>query len=312
MRIVFNLTSRNVNSGGSQILLEQMRFLKEAGFEVGVYYFTDLEYNIWNNNLGGYYQPLTLDQLGHNDLVVISEEFAFIAGDLLYPRNIKYIMFNQGISASFASEINYNDHKFVYHHALAVMVNSEHSSVGVEKIFDIPKTKIVRYRIGINQQVYYPEQKEKSICFLTFKNFKFASFMNAYIRGRYPDWNIIGIDNLTRTETAAIFRKSKLLMTFGGPEGFGLPPLESALCGCKVIGFDGYGGKEYFKEPIFTTVNLLDHLDFIDKIDTVIANVDHWTLDDVEYLDYLRSFYNLEKSKAGLLSFYTQIKNNYF
>jgi len=312
MRVVFNLSSRNVNSGGSQVVLEQMRFLKEAGFEVGVFYIGDIERQIWQNNLGGIYQNIMLDELGNNDLVVINEEFAWVAGDFMFPRNIKYIMFNQGIFASFASSINYFDHKFVYDHALAVMVNSEHSSIGVEKIFDIPKTKISRYRIGIDQQMYYPEQKEKTMCFLTFKNSYFAGFMNTYLRGKYPDWNIIAISGLSRIDTAAIFRKSKLMLTFGGPEGFGLPPLEAAICGCKVIGFDGQAGKEFFRDPVFTTVNQLDHLDFVNKLDSVIANIDHWTSDDIDYVDHLRNFYNLEKSKSSLISFYTQLKNNYF
>lgn len=312
MRIIFNLSSRNVNSGGSQVLLEQMRFLKEGGFEVGVCYIGELERQIWQNNLGGIYQEFMFDNLGTDDLVIVSEEFAWVANILLIPKNIKYIVINQGISASFVSELDYNGHKYVYHRALAVMVNSEHSSNGVQKIFDIDQSKIVRYRIGINTQMYYPEEKENSMCFLTFKNHPFACFMNTYVRGKYPDWNVIAINYLPKAEAAAIFRKSKLLLTFGGPEGFGLPPLEAALCGCKVVGFDGYGGKEFFKEPIFTSVNHLDNLDFIDKIDTAITNVDIWTSDNIEYLDYLRSFYNLEKSKSGLISFYTQIKNNYF
>ena len=37
-------------------------------------------------------------------------------------------------------------------------------------------------------------------------------------------------------------------------EGLGLPPLEAAKEGNKVIGYTGEGGKEYWKEPIFTEV----------------------------------------------------------
>ena len=196
---------------------------------------------------------------------------------------------------------------------MAVIVNSEHTGRGVHKIFDVPYYKIVHYRIGIDSNLYYPETKwSKTACFLTYKNTNFASFMNSYFPGKYPDWNLTSINALSKEETAAVFRRSKLFLSFGGPEGFGLPPLEAALSGCKVIGFDGGGGKEFFKSPVFTTVNHLDNLDFIDKLDKVIADIDYWISDDIEYVNYLREFYNLEKSKLSIVECFTQIKNSFF
>lgn len=312
MRIIFNLVSKNTMSGGSQVLIQQMKFLKDSGFNVGVYFHTDLERSYWYDLLANEYQIVELEELGVNDVVVVSEEFVFIVDVFLIPQNIKYILINQGISTCFFSELNYNSVKYIYNNALAILVNSEHTSRGVQKIFDVPTNKIVHYRIGIDNQVFYPEEKENTICFLTAKNHVFSCFMNVYVPGRYPGWNLIAITALPRIETAAIFRKSKLFLSFGGPEGFGLPPLEAALCGCKVLGFDGYGGKEFFREPIFTTVNHMDHLDFIDKLDVVMNNINYRTNDDIEYLDYLRDFYNLEKSKSSIVSFFTKIKYSYF
>jgi hypothetical protein len=312
MRIIFNLASLNINSGGSRVILEQMNFLRDAGFDVRIFYYGPEEKDVWENLLKGSYQECGLPEMGNNDIIIISEEFAWVAIQYLIHRNIKYIIFNQGISPSFASEMNYYNHKVAYDNSLAVIVNSEHTSRGVQKIFDVPKNKIVHYRLGIDSKLYYPETKEKTACFLTYKNVNFANFMKVYFQGKYPDWNLISITSLPREETAAIFRKSKLFLSFGGPDGFGLPPLEAALSGCKVIGFDGGGGKELFKSPVFTTVNHLDHLDFIDKLDKVIADIDYWITDDGEYIEYLREFYNLEKSKLGIVGFFTQIKNMFF
>ena len=38
-------------------------------------------------------------------------------------------------------------------------------------------------------------------------------------------------------------------------EGLGLPPIEAALAGNKVIGYTGEAGKEYWKKPIFTEID---------------------------------------------------------
>ena len=42
-------------------------------------------------------------------------------------------------------------------------------------------------------------------------------------------------------------QESLLFLSFGFPEGFGLPVAEAFACGCAVIGYDGLGGRELFK-----------------------------------------------------------------
>ena len=43
-------------------------------------------------------------------------------------------------------------------------------------------------------------------------------------------------------------------MAFSKLEGLPLPPVEAAIAGNKVIGYTGEGGKEYWKEPLFTEI----------------------------------------------------------
>ena len=45
-----------------------------------------------------------------------------------------------------------------------------------------------------------------------------------------------------------------------------MPPLEAAISGNKVIGYDGEGGKEYWRKPIFIKVENGNILDFCDKV----------------------------------------------
>ena len=49
-------------------------------------------------------------------------------------------------------------------------------------------------------------------------------------------------------------------------EGLGMPPIEAAIAGNKVIGYPGRGGTEYWKKPIFTEIPHGNISKFIDEI----------------------------------------------
>lgn len=305
----------NPMSGGLNVILSAMRHLREANFHVCTYYYWYAE-QASTHSLGFEegFERLELEDLNpDNDVVVVAEEFIWVANDLLALKNIQYVIFNQGIFASLCSHNSLNEHKKTYKNALAILVNSIHTAKGVQKIFDVDQHNIFYYRIGIDTSLYYPESKENLACFLTYKNSAFARFIFNYFKDCYPTWNIKLIENLPRDETAAIFRKSKLFLSFGGPEGFGLPPLEAAFCGCKIIGFHGEAGKEYFKEPVFTSVNFIDHLDFIEKLNHLMTNIDASnSISYHDYVDYLRYFYSKEKEMISIINFFVYIRDNFY
>ena len=49
-------------------------------------------------------------------------------------------------------------------------------------------------------------------------------------------------------------------------EGLGIPPIEAAIAGIKVIGYTGRGGTEYWKKPIFTEIPHGNISKFINEI----------------------------------------------
>jgi hypothetical protein len=311
MRLVFNLMGHfNPNSGGVNVLLSHMKLLRELNFNVCVYVYWKEEQQSILKLVENDYEILDLNHLTKDDLVIVCEEFIWVANDLLAPLGIPYIIINQGISGTFYSYNPYELHKKTYDNAVAILSNSLHTTTGLKKIFNLPNDKIYNFRIGVDSNLYYNENvknKKNIACYLSYKNGNFARFIDVYFRGKYPNWQLIKIENVPKEKTATVFRKSKLFFSFGGPEGFGLPPLESALCGCKVLGFDGYAGSEYFKESIFTKVQFMDYIDFIDKIPSVIENIDHFSSDDLEYIEYLKNFYSLEKTKDSLFKIFNEL-----
>ena len=76
------------------------------------------------------------------------------------------------------------------------------------------------------------------------------------IKNKLPKkWKIKALDNIgNEKEIYNVLRKSKIFLSFSHMEGLGLPPLEAAKEGNKVIGYTGEGGKDYWKEPIFTEI----------------------------------------------------------
>ena len=80
-----------------------------------------------------------------------------------------------------------------------------------------------------------------------------------YLKNKLPNnWKIENIDNVSEKNLYDKLSKSKIFLSFSHLEGLGLPPIEAALYGNKVIGYDGGGGSEYWRKPIFNKVDYGD------------------------------------------------------
>lgn len=62
-----------------------------------------------------------------------------------------------------------------------------------------------------------------------------------------PEYKIawVAIDGMNQHAVAKTLGESALFLSLGRLEGFGLPPLEAMASGCLVVGFTGFGGREY-------------------------------------------------------------------
>ena len=78
-------------------------------------------------------------------------------------------------------------------------------------------------------------------------------------------------------EHIAKMSESILFLSFGHPEGFGLPVAEAFACGCAVVGYDGLGGKELFNlarhYQLCENVAFGDWVGFIDAIELIISRL---------------------------------------
>ena len=123
-----------------------------------------------------------------------------------------------------------------------------------------------------------------------------------YIKERIPkSWKIEIIDNISENNLYKKYLKSKIFLSFSHLEGLGLPPIEAALCGNKVIGYDGGGGKEYWKKPIFNKVDYGDIQNFGNLILKEIHNYKNtWIKTTEKQRSILKKKYSIDNEKKNL------------
>jgi glycosyltransferase involved in cell wall biosynthesis len=152
----------------------------------------------------------------------------------------------------------------------ASIVVSEDSKQYLQWVF--PQLPIYRIRYSINPRLYYPQDKKKQICFMPRKNLNDARqvlYMLRY-RKKLAGWTIREIDKVSEARAAEIIRESAVLMSFGAPEGFGLPPAEAMAAECVVVGYHGNGGKEFFTKHHGFPIEVGDILGYAQTMERVL------------------------------------------
>jgi glycosyltransferase involved in cell wall biosynthesis len=130
-------------------------------------------------------------------------------------------------------------------------------------------------------------------------------------RGMLHDFDLLPVHNSNEAHAAAALRESLLFLSFGYPEGFGLPPLEAMACGCLTIGYHGFGGSEYFNEEHGFPVPMADTLAFAKRVETVL---EQWRANPQPLMDKasrasacVREIYTPQRESADIVAAWEQI-----
>ncbi len=92
-------------------------------------------------------------------------------------------------------------------------------------------------------------------------------------------WSIEPIHNMNEQQVAESLSHSIIFLAFSEFEGLPVPPVEAALSGNYVIGYDGQGGKEYWKSPNFQKIQQGDIQDFVRKVLTRVSYIESKKID---------------------------------
>ena len=77
---------------------------------------------------------------------------------------------------------------------------------------------------------------------------------------------------LSHADIAKNLNQAKIFLSFGHPEGFGLPIAEAMAAGCWVVGYSGMGGQELFGFGASESVNYGDWQGFVHAIQNALRS----------------------------------------
>ena len=215
------------------------------------------------------------------DFVIVPEIYAHLADNLFLKKKIDYAIFVQNGYAINSTD-NFKKIKKVYDNAKFILSYSKDITDSILIIFPKLKNKIIKLSISVNVNKYRLNNKKKNlITYMSRKLPQHSSKVVSILRLYLPKkWKIKNLNNMSEKEIFQNLNSSKIFLSFSDMEGLGIPPIEAALLKNKVIGYVGGGGNEYWKNPIFTTVNSGDIKRFVRL---VIKNL------SVNYNSYLKN-----------------------
>ena len=197
----------------------------------------------------------------------------------------------------------------------AVFVNSEHCEEYVRYAF--PDANTLRFFLSIDPgQFYYQEKKKKQICFSRIKSKADAMQVINMLkfRGKLADFEVVPFINIPQEKVAELMRESLIFLSFGYHEGFGLPAAEAMACGCIVIGYHGWGGKEFFRPEFSFPIDDGDIVGYVNHIEQVIdaynADEGYFSEQRRRAADFIATQYSPAREEQILVKAWQQILSN--
>jgi len=219
----------------------------------------------WNKNKIEIKKDFNLNP--KTDFLIIPEIWGHFGKQILIDKKIKYAIFVQGF---YHMNSSYNHKKLFesYSKAKYIITTSAHTLENLKYMFPKLKNKILKVNISFDFKKFkIPNKKNNLITFMPRKLPDHYHILSLFLSQKLPKkWKIESLSNLDEKKLLQKMCKSKIFLSFSHLEGFGLPPIEAAIAGNKVIGYPGGGGSEYWKKPIFEKIESGDIKDFCQKI----------------------------------------------
>ena len=99
-----------------------------------------------------------------------------------------------------------------------------------------------------------------------------------YSRGVLEGWTVVPLHGMPEHEVARHLQDSAIFLSFSEREGLPLPPAEAMACGCVVIGFHGFGGRDFGDNAIWVADG-----DVVAMAQAAESALVKWSLDNNEF-----------------------------
>ncbi|HHM04770.1 MAG TPA: glycosyltransferase family 1 protein [Gammaproteobacteria bacterium] len=195
---------------------------------------------------------------------------------------------------------------------LAVLVNSEHCEEYVRYAF--PDVNVCRFFLSVDPALFYFQRaKKKQICLSRVKSESDAMQVINILKHRdvLEEFDVVPFVNIPQQRVAELMRESLIFLSFGYREGFGLPAAEAMACGCIVIGYHGWGGREFFNPDWSFPIEDGDIIGFSSQVEQVIkrcnADSQYFSAQREQAARFVASQYSLEKEERALVEIWNAI-----
>lgn len=245
-------------------------------------------------------------RLGSDDILVLPEYYgkklarcAFGARVVVFNQNAHYMFqhFEPGEAVD----------DFVYcAGAMGVLAVSEHIVEYLRHAF--PGLLVLLTRNGIDTNHFHARvPKKRQIAFMPRKGARdiVQVLQILRIRGLLEGWTLKAIDDMNEADVAAAMRESAIFLSTCEAEGFGLPPLEAAACGCIVVGYHGQAAREFMLPEYCYPVEQGDVLTYAITVERLIRE---YELDPTPLIErarrhaaFVRERYSREAEAEGVV-----------
>ena len=310
MTIVFISTAPEKPSGGVKVIYQFCEDLIKKGFKSEILHTDNLMGSCdWLSYDVSYRRHLSVDN--KTDFVVIPEGAAGFFGKVCIQLGIKYcILVQNGYQIYNVVEQSTRDELDEIYQKSSLILSISDDTTNIIKYIhkDLDQQKILRVYPKINRTIFYKGNKKTNAILYMPRRLGLHSYtLNYFLEKNIPsNWTMSPVDNMSENEVGEQLRSSSIFLSFSDLEGFGLPPLEAALCGNIVIGYSGQGGNEYFNNSIFRKVEYGNFLQYSECVLNAIDTLERGYFSSMEYLENLTKLslqYSDESYEKSLIEF---------
>ena len=236
------------------------------------------------------------------DFIIVPEIWAHFANDLKFAeKGINYAIFVQGFY-HMNSTNNFINLKRSYEGAKLIITTSKYSVSYLKSMFPNIRKKIFKVNLSVDHNKFKINKKSNIITYMPRKLPEHSNLLLFYLKNLLPkNWKILPLINVSEKQIIKSLSVSKIFLSFSNFEGLGIPPIEAALSGNKVIGYVGGGGSEYWKKPIFIKVENGEIEDFAKKIiKSINSYKNSWIEDTKKNRLQLSNFYSKKSERESL------------
>jgi Glycosyl transferases group 1 len=271
-RVIFlNPNPRNLIAGGVKTVYRQAEVLSELGIQA--YVFQPDGPPDWLHTSAKVMRELPVAPSSEDILVFPENPFGWLADLAQTPLAACKVLFCQAHYYVFQSAIPPERYSAL---GFSRVVCCSNTAKGfLERIFHLRDVAVAP--CYIDRELFYPRPKNIQIAYLPHKLPHEAAMIRKMLGLKYPRLATVPwypIENLKEWETAELLGQTAVYISLPLRESFGLVALEAMASGAIVVGFDGYGGKEYASHENGLWYSLDQIEDTVDALAEALSGVE--------------------------------------